>query len=253
MIRKLVPYPLISLYRKLKRAQKRKENLGKSTEEIFSEIYRNNQWGGESGEFNSGVGSTNESISSAYLKCLNEQKDKLNFSELQAVDLGCGDMRIGSQIAGMFRSYTGVDIVKDLIEHHRVAFKEQAGAINFEHLNIVEEELPDGEVCFVRQVLQHLSNDQIGKVLIKLKKYRYVFITEHLPTPNADQKFNSDKPHGSDIRLYDNSGVFLSEPPFSVESSQLETVLEVDGCGYDNYEEPWIRGVIQTVLYTPNR
>jgi len=46
------------------------------------------------------------------------------------------------------------------------------------------EALPEGDICFVRQVLQHLSNDQIAGVLPKLGKFRWCFITEHLlPRP----------------------------------------------------------------------
>lgn len=249
IIRKFTPKILLSLYRKSKRLLERKKNSQKSTEEIFSEIYDNNLWGGEAGDFNSGGGTTSESIADSYIKCVSQLGEELGFSSMRAVDLGCGDMRIGKEICGFFATYSGVDIVKSLIEKHQKEFEDSA--LSFHHLNIIDDPLPDGDVCFVRQVLQHLSNEQILRICEKLKKYKYVLITEHLPTPNQKMRPNLDKPHGGDVRLYDNSGVFLNAAPFDLEESKTKTVLEVEGHGYAHYSEPWIKGVIRTVLYTP--
>jgi len=116
------------------------------------------------------------------------------------------------------------------------------------HLDIVEDELPNGDVCFVRQVLQHLSNRQIIVVLPKLKKYKWVFITEHYQTDNNVIKPNIDKVHGRDVRVYDNSGVYLSKPPFELPAQELKEVLEVPGVGLEGLNDP---GVIRTFLYKP--
>jgi hypothetical protein len=103
-------------------------------------------------------------------------------------------------------------------------------------LDIIEQQLPDGDVCLVRQVLQHLSNAEIKAILDKLNKYKYVFVTEHYPLGN-DCLPNIDKPHGADIRLYDNSAVFLDKEPFNI--SHIELVLNVP---YDNW------GTVRTYL-----
>lgn len=248
-IRKLIPYFLLSQFRKFKREQMRKRNQGLTTEEVFSEIYKTNEWGGEKGEFNSGGGTTGEAIAEAYVGYFKNLEKEIPLSTLRVVDLGCGDMRIGNQISGLFGSYTGVDIVKDLIKSHQERFANEK--TDFVCLNIVEDELPEGDVCLVRQVFQHLSNEQIQQVLAKLNRYSYVFITEHLPSDNPGLKVNLDKPHGGDVRLYDNSGVYLRKAPFSISEEQIETVLEVTGHGYENYEEDWITGVIRTDLYRP--
>lgn len=220
-----------------------------STEEIFSEIYAENKWGGEEGKMYSGSGTGDKAIGAAYIDCLTRLASELGFSSLRAVDLGCGDMRIGGKISHLFASYLGVDIVKDLIAGHQKQLA--SDTVDFACLNIIDEELPEGDVCLLRQVLQHLSNEQIQKILSKLGKYSYVFITEHVPTPNPGLRKNLDKPHGSDVRIYDNSGVYLGEPPFNIPESKLETVLEIEGHGYKNYTEPWIKGVVKTVLYRP--
>ena len=40
---------------------------------------------------------------------------------------------------------------------------------------------------------------------------------------------NMDKPHGGDVRVCDNSGVYLAEPPFELPVQALKQVLEVPG------------------------
>lgn len=245
LVKKIVPSFLMDVFRSEKRKMLERKSAQQTTEEVFSEIYQNNKWGGEKGEWCSGSGTANEEIASQYVQLVQKLSRDYSFSQLKAVDLGCGDMKIGSQICGLFESYVGVDIVEGLIEHNKTRSFE--GEVSFQKLNIIEEELPDGDVCFVRQVLQHLSNKQISKILEKLGKYKFVLVTEHHPTPNAEMKKNVDKPHGSGIRLYKNSGVFLDEPPFSV-SGRYELVLGLDDSSLQAVNDT---GKINTFLYQP--
>ena len=116
------------------------------------------------------------------------------------------------------------------------------------HLDIVAEALPDGDVCFVRHVLQHLSNEQILAILPKLRKYRWVFITEHYPTDGAAIEPNRDKVHGGYVRTVENSGVYLSAPPFALPAHSLTTVMEIPGADPGDGSDT---GVIRTFLYKP--
>lgn len=246
-IKKLIPSSLMDVLRKEKRKMLERKSAQQTTEEVFSDIYQNNKWGGEKGEWCSGSGTANEEIAGQYVQLVHKLSEEHSFSELRAVDLGCGDMKIGSQICGLFKSYIGADIVEGLIEHNKTRNFE--GEVSFQKLNIIEQELPDGEVCFVRQVLQHLSNEQISKILKKLGKYKFVLVTEHHPTPNTEMEKNIDKPHGSGIRLYKNSGVFLDAPPFSVEGS-YELVLGLDDSSLQAVSDT---GKINTFLYQPSK
>lgn len=164
------------------------------------------------------------------------------------VDLGCGDFTVGSKLLPFCSNYIGVDIVEPLIKYN----KETHGnaTTSFLHLDIINDELPNGDVCFVRQVLQHLSNSQILAILKKVEKYRWVFITEHYPAKHIEVKPNIDKVHRADIRLYLNSGVYLSEPPFSLPREDLRMVLEVPDCGENQGSA---NGVIRTYLYKPKQ
>jgi SAM-dependent methyltransferase len=168
------------------------------------------------------------------------------FAGLRFVDLGCGDFRVGRQLLPLCSSYAGVDIVEPVVQHNQQTYGNPT--THFMHLDIVSSPLPQGDVCFVRQVLQHLSNAQISAVLAKLVAYRWVFITEHYPSDRHGVVPNKDKPHGGDIRAYDNSGVYLDEEPFSLPAGRLAKVLSVRGIGLSHGAD---QGEIVTYLYRP--
>jgi len=246
LVRKLIPRSLLNRYERYKRFREQKQNCHRTAEEVFTEIYEQNKWGGARGEFCSGPGSADEQVVSAYISMVCEKASSENFLDLAFIDLGCGDFRVGKHLLPLCSSYIGVDIVRPLIRMNQ----EKYGNVttHFIRLNILEDELPNGDVCFVRQVLQHLSNQQIINVLKKLKKYHWVFITEHYPIDNDMIKPNIDKIHGRDIRTYDNSGVYLTEPPFNLRKEALEQVLEVPAVPLGEGNDP---EVIRTFLYKP--
>ena len=127
--------------------------------------------------------------------------------------------------------YIACDVVAELIERNRETYRDLD--VDFRVVDAVEEELPGGEVLFIRQVLQHLSNAQIGQIVQRIiGRYRAVIVTEHLPwhpfTPNADLST------GPDIRLGPSetaSGVVLTEPPFNLSVRQDIRLLEFFGQG----------------------
>ncbi|MEN9252146.1 MAG: class I SAM-dependent methyltransferase [Thermostichales cyanobacterium BF3_bins_165] len=245
-MRRLIPDSVVSNYRKVKRWIESRQNTHKSTEQVFTEIYEKNKWGGNKGEFCSGSGSVDEQLVSSYVSVIREKGLAEGFLGLTFVDLGCGDFRVGQRLIPLCSRYIGVDIVEPLINENRDKYGNSN--IEFLKLDIIQDQLPDGDVCFVRQVLQHLSNQQIVTILDKIRKYPWVFITEHYPSDNQAIYPNKDKVHGGDIRLYDNSGVYLTEPPFAIPRQHLEMVLEVPGTPLGGKVDP---GVIRTFLYKP--
>ena len=155
-VRKLVPRILLDQYRRFRRSWEERQNVSKSVEEVFTTVYEKNKWGGQKGEFSSGTGSTDEQIVSAYISTVSKKASHENFRELTFVDLGCGDFRVGKQLLPLCAYYIGVDIVKPLINYNQQRYGNQR--THFQYLDIVRDRLPVGDVCFVRQVLQHLSN-----------------------------------------------------------------------------------------------
>jgi hypothetical protein len=208
-----------------------------STTDIFSAIYVNNTWGGNLGEFYSGKGSDN-TFSQDYCQFLTDFAVKKSLANLKIVDLGCGDFRVGQQLLQNLANsqiqyqYTGVDIVPDLIKSHNEKYTKRD--IKFVCINIIQENLPQGDICLIRQVLQHLSNQDIKKILEKLSQYKYVFITESHPVDELNCIANLDISTGADIRLLYNSGVFLDKDPFNLTGVELVliTPYEKDICLY---------------------
>jgi SAM-dependent methyltransferase len=243
LIRKLLPHSLVERYWSY---LKEKQIRSKSAEEVFTDIYEKNTWGGTKGEFHSGFGSINDEVVPPYIATITKLAASESFLGLRFVDLGCGDFFVGRQLLPLCASYTGVDVVKPLVARNQETFGN--ATTRFVHLNIAEDELPPGDVCFVRQVFQHMSNAAISAVLPKLKKYKLVFITEHYPEENEATKPNLDKAHGADVRVSKNSGIYLSRRPFNLPADKLSQVLEVPGNETVKGIAP---GVIRTFLYKP--
>lgn len=192
---------------------------------VFANIYREGLWGGRPGELYSGPGSHDDSICVPYVNKIIEFLKGYEAKKPRVVDLGCGDFNVGRQLAPHCFQYVGADIVEDLIKKHSET--EHAKQVRFCVLDMIKDELPDGDIALVRQVFQHLSNEQISKILPKLKKYKVVFITEHYSNENADTIPNKNIVPGAGTRLAVDSGVYLDKPPFNIPADSLELVLEV--------------------------
>jgi len=89
-------------------------------------------------------------------------------------------------------------------------------------------EIPKVDLCIIRQVLQHLSNENILKILENTKHIPNLLTREHLPT-NPDE-INGYKVTNGYIRLQNKrtSGVYLDQPPFSKEIREELLKLRLD-------------------------
>lgn len=199
-----------------------------SVKAVFTQTYEQHIWGGTADEYVSGSGSS-ESQAAGYAAVVKPCIAKWNISTL--VDLGCGDFTVGKALtSGGGLRYIGIDVVDGLIRKNQTAYG--GGHAVFLCLDMLRDPLPDGDLCLIRQVLQHLSNSQIIAVLQKTKQYRRVLVTEHYPAPSVRCRPNLDKPHGPDTRIFDGSAVYLEQPPFNVPLSQITLIHEVETQGY---------------------
>ena len=166
--------------------------------------------------FHSGEGTIDENARFYLEKLL----DFIKNNEIQSiVEIGCGDFRLMKTIIDTVQcDYKGIDVVPKLIQHLTQNFANER--TSFACLDASIDKLPPANVCIIRQVLQHLSNDQIAAILKKCQQYRFVIITEHLPI-GSNVIANKDKPSGPDVRLYFNSGVFIDQPPFNQKAEIL--------------------------------
>jgi SAM-dependent methyltransferase len=222
-VKKLIPASLLEWRRRKVSAKNQSKFADKSVAETFGEIYEKNAWGGAKGEFYSGDGSGAE-YADAYAEAVRQfiRENKIE----RVVDLGCGDFRVASKFVSKNFHYMGCDVVFSLVRHLNEKYKNET--TEFRCVNIVEDELPDGDLCLIRQVFQHLSNAEIARALENACKYKFIIITEHYPNPKKDYAPNLDIPHGPSVRVQFDSAVVLDAPPFNLLNVKLLLDVEAE-------------------------
>jgi len=220
-IKSLIPASILDRRAARIAGEKQKKFGDLSVADAFSEIYKQKAWGESGDTFFSGSGSEG-SLAAEYARMVGSfiAENHIKF----VVDLGCGDMRVSEQFITPEIAYVGCDVVPDIIEYHRQ--NSTLTNADFRCLNIIEDDLPDGDLCLIRQVLQHLSNDEICRILAKAQKFPYVIVTEHYPADGGLKEPNLDIPHGPGVRLQFDSAVVLDQPPFNV--TDLELLLDLE-------------------------
>lgn len=207
------------------------------TQAVMAQIYEQNLWGGNATNFYSGEGSHDPAIVKPYIDCVSAFLQEFD-EPIIVCDLGCGDFNVGKELVPFSKKYIGVDIVPALIERNKELF--QFENLNFQCLDVAKHELPSGDCALVRQVLQHLSNDEVKLILEKLSNYQYVIITEHIPL--GDFIPNKNKITSQGIRLKHQSGIDVMEAPFNwnvCSSKEMTSIMLEKG-----------KGRIVTTLYT---
>jgi hypothetical protein len=188
--------------------------------DVMNQIYEMNLWGGNQFDFYSGIGSHDAKIIDPYLKVIIAFLESYNRS-LIVCDLGCGDFNIGKHLTKYSKKYIAIDVVENLTKRNKNLYKDHN--LEFYCLDIINDKLPSGDCIILRQVLQHLSNKDIEKVIKKITVYKYIILTEHIPLGNFVS--NKDIISGQGIRLKQNSGVNILDAPFNLkikDQKQLE-------------------------------
>ncbi|PQJ73196.1 class I SAM-dependent methyltransferase [Polaribacter butkevichii] len=207
------------------------------TKKAMEQVYELNLWGSNNTEFYSGSGSHQLEIITPYIDVVRAFLKTFK-TPITVCDLGCGDFNIGKQLVPFTKNYIAVDIVSNLIDHNTKTFK--AANLEFRCLDIAVDNLPAADCVILRQVLQHLSNKEVQSIVNKLDNYKYIILTEHLPSGNFTP--NKDIISGQGIRIKKQSGIDLLAAPFNLkvkdEKQLLSYVLK------DN------KGIIITTLYS---
>lgn len=191
------------------------------TKDVMNQIYEMKLWGGKTLDFYSGSGSHIPKIINPYLDAVITFLK--SFPEpLVVCDLGCGDFNIGKHLTKYTKKYIAIDIVEKLINRNKNLYKEDN--LEFHCLDITKDEFPSGDCIILRQVLQHLSNSEIQKVIKKIKFYKYIILTEHIPLGNFIP--NKDIISGQGIRLKQNSGLKILASPFNLKIKEEKNLGE---------------------------
>jgi hypothetical protein len=151
------------------------------TEQVFTNIYETEIWGSNnSAEYggSSGDGSSVDCNKHSYVPLLRRIITDNNIRNI--VDLGCGDFRCGKLIYDdLDVSYTGYDAYKKIIEYNRKQCVPPK--YSFVHLDFYnnKENIINGDMCILKDVIQHWSLDNIYSFLDYLvynKKFKYILI-----------------------------------------------------------------------------
>ena len=187
--------------------------------EIFTTIYREKMWGvpKNSGNdhlnFFSGRGSHNPTIVDPYIKAVREFL-QTQTKPVTLVDMGCGDFNVGSNFVDLVDKYVAYDLVEEVIEENKKRYPDLP--VDFQAADLTVDIPQKGGIAVLRQVLQHLSNADIFKVLDNLNHFRALIFSDILPI--GDFEPNLDCPTGRYSRSGRGipSGVVLDKPPFNM-------------------------------------
>jgi hypothetical protein len=134
---------------------------------------------------------------------------------LRIVDAPCGDMTwmplLLNELAKEFEhvEYTGIDVVEDLIESNRKRVCSTSNvSCKFECLDVTRDRIPDCDLFFCKDLVNHLNNRDISRLIKNLQNSncKYAMISSNTGCEN------SELPDGD----YASRPVDLEAPPFSL-------------------------------------
>jgi len=151
-------------------------------EKVFTDKYEQNGWNSDNkmDEYkgSSGPGSKihyNKNTYVPFLKKFITDNDIKNI-----VDLGCGDFLCGKLLYDdLDVLYTGYDAYKKVIDYHKLNYA--LPKYSFVHLDFFndKENIITGDMCILKDVIQHWSLDNIYSFLdylVEQKKFKYILV-----------------------------------------------------------------------------
>lgn len=134
---------------------------------VFDEIYAASYWSGGGSGGGSSVLSTYR-----YRKFLERFFRARNIKSI--VDLGCGDWQFSRLIDFAGLRYQGYDVSKTVIECNKKLYS----TTNIDFYDFTSyENLPSADLLICKDVLQHLSNEEIEKIISIFHRYKFVLLT----------------------------------------------------------------------------
>jgi SAM-dependent methyltransferase len=180
-----------------------------SLSERFSAIYKNRVWlNGRTAGSLSGLGSDLESTESVR-QGLAELLKSLDTRVL--LDVGCGDFTWMKEVPFPLK-YVGIDIVPDVIEADNALYRSEQRS--FQVMDATLDPLPQADTILCREVLFHLSFQDIKRFVKNIRKYGSSFL---IATNDNDLKYNADILSG-DFRMLNlrRSPFFFPSPAQSI-------------------------------------
>jgi len=180
----------------------------------FENIYRRGDWIDSSGGTESGPGSCLE-CSKEYLTFL---KQFVRYNNITSIlDIGCGDFNLMRHFDFCQVNYLGIDLVDFVIEKNQINY--QTEFLKFDCIDILNDtiDIKKYDLVLIKDVFQHLNNDTISKMLVRLNESKRILITNDYTTKNCDCSIGGYRP------------LNLSIDPFNIKGT---CVFQWDSCGF---------------------
>jgi len=151
-------------------------------ENIFTNIYEKKIWGDDNNPKyggSSGSGSEINYNKNTYVPFL--KNFIINNNIKSVIDLGCGDFKCGPLLYNdLDISYSGYDCYNKVVEYNKTLYS--LPKYNFLHLDFCnnKEEIINGDLCILKDVIMHWSLDNIYNFLdylVENKKFKYIVIS----------------------------------------------------------------------------
>lgn len=161
---------------------------------MFAYYYSINVWGDP--ETRSGPGSRKDCLAVTHslemLSTFTEQHDIRSI-----IDIPCGDFNWMSTYLEMHPevAYNGFDIVHDLVERNRRVFP----GYEFSQLDIVKSVPPPADLIFCKDLLNHLSRDEIVLAISNMRASgaKYLLATNNFGYPDPNEELERSAVHNS--------------------------------------------------------
>jgi hypothetical protein len=150
-----------TVYRDLRARYARFRLKVRSTEGVFTQIYRSNAFGGQESVSGSGSDSPQTRLVAFELPRLMHD---LQIATM--LDIPCGDFHWMRSVDLDGIDYVGADIVKDLIRRNTDQFARVG--VRFKSLNLIADELPRVDMVLCRDCLVHFSYSDIFSALTNI-------------------------------------------------------------------------------------
>ena len=164
-------------------------------EKFFQDVYTNNRWGGVNSK--SGTGSEGE-FKVEKIKLVQSIIDKYNIQSI--LDIGCGDLYWMKDVLNdnTSISYTGVDVVQELLDNNKKTNPKQ----NFEILNFEKKYKVDLVIIF--DVFGHQLHNEVIELINYINKLdsKYVIVTNRINKNTEKIILDKHRHEGINIEVY---------------------------------------------------
>lgn len=137
-----------------------------SQENVFVQIYKNKSWGAKGSL--SGEGTRPEAVAPflSYLSKFLRNEKGINW----ILDIGHGDWKMWPPNFFQGFNYHGIDIVPEVVEFCNNQYRSEYR--HFQFADFLSDQLIDADLLIIKDVLIHLSDNDIHKALEIMSKYR---------------------------------------------------------------------------------